>query len=119
MDASKIEKLRSIGKISVTADEIAEQKEKLASGAKVCVTICTWIIQKAAGTGSCVAGEAALSGIFTLAEIVFFPEGEEILVPLEVVVDAAWGATCEEIGIAALGKNAEEYAEQWCAKISS
>lgn len=81
------------------------------------MTICEWIIKKAAATGTCAAGEAALTGIFTLAEIVFFPEGEEILVPLEAVIDGAWGATCSSVGIAAIGENAHKYAEEWCAKI--
>ena len=117
MNAQKIEKLKSIGHIQVSAQEIAEVHEKLASGSKVCETICEWIIKKAAGSGTCMAGEAALSGIFTLAEAVFFPEGEAILVPLEVVVDASWGAVCGEIGIKTLGKDAHKYAKLWCSKI--
>ena len=117
MDAKKIEKLKALGDIGVTAREIAEVHEKLAAGEKTCTTICAWIIKKAVATGSCAAGEAALTGIFTLAEVVFFPEGEPILVPLEVVVDAAWGVTCGEIGIAALGKQADKWAAEWCSKI--
>lgn len=117
MNATKIEKLKSIGHVSVTAQEIAEVHEKLASGSKVCVTICEWIIKKATGAGTCAAGEAALSGIFTLAEAVFFPEGEPILVPLEVVVDAGWGVVCAEVGIKTLGKDAHKYAKLWCSKL--
>jgi len=117
MDAKKIEKLKTLGNVSISGAEIAEVKEKLATGKNTCTTICTWIIKKAVATGSCAAGEAALTGIFTLAEIVFFPEGEEILVPLEIVVDAAWGATCAEIGIATLGKDAHKWAVKWCSEI--
>ena len=117
MDAEKIKKLKSVGHINVSAQEIANEHEKLASGSKLCVTICEWIIKKAAGSGSCVAGEAALSGIFTLAEVAFFPEGEPILVPLEVVMDAGWGAVCAEVGIKTLGKDAHKYAEHFCSKL--
>ena len=117
MDAVKIEKLKSVGHITVSAQEIAEVHEELASGSKVCVTIAKWVIKKAAGAGSCAAGEAALSGIFTLAEVVFFPEGEPILVPLEAAMDIGWGAICAEVGIAAMGKNAKKYAEHFCSKI--
>jgi len=117
MDQAKIEKLKALGNIGVTGEEIAEVKEQVAAGKNVCETICAWIIKKAAGTGSCAAGEAALSGIFTLAEVVFFPEGEEILVPLEVVVDAAWGGVCAEVGVATLGKDADKWAKEWCSKI--
>lgn len=118
MDITKVEKLKLAGDTSVTAAEIAEMHEKMAktkaAGNCLCIDICEWIIKKAVGTGSCAAGEAALTGIFTLAEAVFFPEGEPILVPLEVVVDAAWGVVCAEIGIAVLGDEAAKYAEEWC-----
>lgn len=117
MDQKKIDKLQSIGDISVSANEIAAVQQELLSGASTCVTIATWIIKKAAGAGSCAAGAAALGGIFTLAEVVFFPEGEPILVPLEVVMEAGWAAVCASVGVAVLGKDAEKYAKQFCAKI--
>lgn len=117
MDNKKIEKLKALGGVGITGEEIASVKGRLAAGEDVCITVCAWIIKKAASTGSCAAGEAALTGIFTLAEVVFFPEGEEILIPLEVVVDGAWGATCSEIGVAVLGKQADKWAKEWCSKI--
>ena len=46
MNAQKIEKLKSIGHIQVSAQEIAEVHEKLASGSKVCETICEWMERK-------------------------------------------------------------------------
>lgn len=120
MDIEKIEKLKRAGDTSVTAAEIADLHETIgkvkAADSCVCITICEWIIKKAAGAGTCAAGEAALSGIFTLAEVVFFPEGEEILVPLEVVVDVSWGVVCGEIGVETLGKDAAKYAKEWCDK---
>lgn len=117
MDSKKIEKLKALGDIGVTGAEVASVKEKLAAGADPCTTICTWIIKTAVSTGSCAAGEVALTGIFTLAEVVFFPEGEGILVPLEIVVDTAWGITCADIGIAVLGEQAEKWAKEWCSQI--
>lgn len=116
MDATKIERLKKAAHVSVTAAEVADMHEKLAASSCLCQTICEWIIKKAAGAGTCAAGEAALTGIFTLAEVVFFPEGEEILVPLEAVVDVAWGVTCADVGIAAIGANADKYALEWCQK---
>lgn len=118
MDAKKIERLKNAGDISVAAAEIAEMHERIAkadeSGNCICAEICEWVIKKAVGTGTCAAGDAALAGIFALAEVVFFPEGEPILVPLEAVVEVAWSVTCEEIGCAALGDNAARYAQEWC-----
>ena len=108
-------RLRTAGDISVTAAEIAEARASLlqASPCDTCVSICEWIIQKAVGTGSCLAGDAALTGIFALADIVFW-EADEILVPLEVVGEAAWTVVCEEVGIAVIGQKAGEYAREWC-----
>ncbi len=117
MYEEKINKLKALGEMSVSASEIAEVYEKLESGSSICKTICEWVIKKAVETGSCSAGEAALTGIFSLAEVVFFPEGEPILVPLEAVVDAAWGATCAEVGIEGIGKDAEKWAKKWCSEI--
>lgn len=117
MEQDKIDRLTSIGNITVSASEIAEVQQQLLSGSSTCVTIGTWIIKKAAGAGSCAAGAAALGGIFTLAEVVFFPEGEPILVPLEVVMEAGWGAVCSSVGVAVMGKDAEKYAKEFCAKI--
>lgn len=116
MDKERIAKLKALGDMSFTAIEIAEVHEQLAAGATPCTTICAWIIRKAAATGSCTAGEVALSGIFSLAEIAF-PESDEILFPLEIVIDEAWGAACAEVGIAVLGKDADEWAAKWCKKV--
>lgn len=118
MDILKVEKLKLAGDTAVTAAEIAEMHEKLAkaqaAGNCICIDICKWVINKAVATGTCIAAEAALTGIFTLAEAVFFPEGEPILVPLEAVVDVAFGVACAAVGLTGIADNVEQYAEEWC-----
>jgi hypothetical protein len=78
-------------------------KEKLKENESLCVEIATYILKEAAEAGSCEAGEAALTGIFTAAEVLFFPEGDVILPELEVVIDAGWATICDEVGIEAIG----------------
>lgn len=113
MSADKIAKLRTLGNVSITAAEIVDANEGVAASTCKCQTIGAWVIKKAAATGSCTAGELALSGIFVLADAVFF-EADEILVPLETVIDGAWAAACSSVGIEALGADAEKYALKWC-----
>lgn len=118
MQNDKLQKLQNLGSMSITAQEIAESRLKFqasTSPCQRCQTIATWIIKKAAGTGSCLAGEAALDGIFALADIVFV-EADEILVPLEVVIGAFWGVACGEVGITVLGRDAEKYGKICCQK---
>lgn len=117
MEKSKIEKLKSIKNLNLNMGEIAEIHENIGAGESVCVEICSWVLKQAAGEGSCAAGEAALTGIFTAAEIVFFPEGDVILPELEVVVDAGWGAICSQVGVDAIRKDAKKYAKQFCSEI--
>jgi len=112
----RIAAIESLGnQLGLTVQEIGICRGTVL-GAQPCATavaICEWVIKKAVGTGSCAAGEAALAGIFVLADIVFF-EADEILIPLEVAVDAAWAVVCEQIGIEVLGKDAHKWAETWC-----
>lgn len=117
MNKVKVQRLRALGGLGVTAREIAAVHESLTAGERLCTTICEWVIKKAAGTGSCEAGEAALSGIFTLAELLFFPEAEAVLAPIEAVVLAEWGGTCAEVGISALGQQADKWAAVWCSRM--
>lgn len=117
MNKEKLKKLETASNLNINVGELTEIYERVGAGESLCVEICAWILKKAAGEGSCAAGEAALTGIFTAAEIVFFPEGEEILVPLEAVVDAGWGTICAEVGVAAIGANATKYAKQFCSEI--
>ena len=92
-------------------------KEELKDDESVCVEMATWILKEAAGAGSCEAGEAALTGIFTAAEIMFFPEGDVILPELEIVIDAGWAGICSEVGVKAIGSDAKKYAKQFCSQI--
>ena len=116
MDAQKIEKLKALGDVSISAREIAEIHEQLASSKKLCTTICAWIIKKAAAKGTCAAGLEALGGIFALADTLFF-EADEILIPLEAIVMTEWRITCGEIGVKILGEQADKWAAKWCAMI--
>jgi len=112
----RIAAIESLGnQLGLTVQEIGICRGTVlgAQPCATCVSITEWIIKKAVGTGSCAAGEAALAGIFVLADIVFF-EADEILIPLEVVVDAAWAVVCEKIGIEVLGQDAHKWAETWC-----
>ena len=123
MNRGQIEKLQTLlgPEGAITAEEIGRlrlaQLESTpgveATSCDTCVMICEWIITRAATAGSCAAGELMLSGLFVLADIVFF-EAVEILVPLEIAVDAAWAIACDDVGIAIIGKNAAEYARDWC-----
>lgn len=116
MSNEQLKKLEKLGDMSISAKEIADARQAvLASTSKcqTCQTIAKWVIKKAAGTGSCALGEAALDGIFVLADIVFF-EADEILVPLEAVIGVAWAVVCADIGVIALGKEADKYALLWC-----
>ncbi|MDG4476977.1 hypothetical protein [Thiovibrio frasassiensis] len=116
MNKKKLEALKSLGDMKISASEIADARidfAKSKSSCDKCKKICKWIIEKAAATGSCAAGAAALDGIFALADIVFV-EADEILVPLEVVINVAWGTVCGEIGVKVLGKEADKYAKIWC-----
>lgn len=99
---------------TVTAEAIKELRKSVegSSTCDQCVALVTWIIKAAAPLG-CVAGEIALNGLFIAADIIF-AIGDEILIPLEAVVDVAFGVACEEVGAATLEKNAHEYALAMC-----
>lgn len=116
MDAKKIEKLKALGDVGVTGSEIAEVHEKVAASANPCQHICEWFLKKMVAKGSCAAGFAALDGLSVIADIVFI-EFDEILVPLEAAIEVAWGVTCAEIGVAAIGKEADKLAAEICSKI--
>ncbi len=116
MTKDKLEKLKNLGDMSISASEIADARLAImasSSKCKKCHIIAKWVIKEAVATGTCAAGEAALDGIFLLADIVFF-EADEILIPLEAVIGVAWAVTCADVGIAVLGKNADKYADLWC-----
>jgi hypothetical protein len=118
MNEKKLEALKAFGDMTISAREIADAREAVQKGilkCELCKEICKWIILKAVGLGTCAAGAAGLTAIFALADIVFV-EADEILVPLEAVVEVAWEATCEEVGIVLLGKEADKYAKLWCQK---
>jgi len=99
---------------TVTAEAIKELRKSVegSSTCDQCVALVTWIIKAAAPLG-CVAGEIALNGLFIAADIIF-AIGDEILIPLEAVVDVAFGVACAEVGAATLEKNAREYALAMC-----
>jgi len=117
------EKLDALGALdlTITAKEIAEHRKSIqgASPCETCVTFTEYVIRAAAPLG-CVAGELALNGIFIVADIIF-AIGDEILIPVEAVIDVAFGVICGEIGAAALEANAHKYAVEMCttAKICS
>ena len=114
MDSVKLGKLADLGDLSVTAEHIAECRESIegASPCETCVTVGTWVIKAAAPLG-CVAGSAAITGLFILADIVF-AIADEILIPLEAVVEVAFGVACDEIGAPALESRAAEFARDMC-----
>lgn len=117
MNKEKLEKLKTIPGLNINIGELTEIYDNIESGESICVEICSWVLKQAAGEGSCAAGEAALTGIFTAAEIAFFPEGDVILPELEVVVDAGWGTICSQVGVDAIRKDAKKYAKQFCSEI--
>lgn len=120
MENKKLEALAQLDH-SITASEIAELRRSVegASPCDQCVAFTEYVIKVAAPLG-CVAGEVALNGIFVLADIIF-AIGDEILIPLEAVIDVAFAIACGEIGAAALEANAHKYAVEMCktAKICS
>ncbi len=114
MTVEKLESLASLGDLSITAAEIAEIRRSIdgASNCEICVTVATYVIKAAAPLG-CVAGSAAITGIFVLADIIF-AVADEILVPLEAVVEVAFGVVCNEIGAPALESQAAKFAREMC-----
>jgi hypothetical protein len=113
----KIEKLKSLGDITISVREIVEVKEKMAAGAPVCVAALTWIIQQTVAFGiTCTGGDLVLGGFFTAAEGLF-PEADETLIPLEAIVIDGWTTVCDDVGVAAIGANAEQWASFWCSKL--
>lgn len=114
MDNEKLGKLADLGEMAITAEHIAECRASIegASPCETCVTIATWVIKAAAPLG-CVAGSAAITGLFVLADIIF-AIADEILVPLEAVVEVAFGIACDDIGAPALEARAAEFARDMC-----
>jgi len=114
LDQEKLDQLTALGDHSITAAQIAECRRSIegASPCDTCVTIGTWVIKAAAPLG-CVAGSAAITGLFVLADIIFVI-ADEILVPLEAVVEVAFGVACNEIGAPALEARAAEFAKDMC-----
>lgn len=92
----------------------ATMKGTSPSECDVCVSFTTEVIKDAAAVGSCWGGELALNAIFAVADVAFIECCDEFLVPIEAIIDTAWGVTCGEIGVAALGKHPDKYAKQWC-----
>jgi len=115
MTVEKIEALAKLGDLSITAAEIAEIRRSIdgASNCEICVTVATYVIKAAAPLG-CVAGSAAITGIFVLADIIF-AVADEILVPLEAVVEVAFEVACESVGAAVLEAEAAKFAREMCA----
>ena len=112
-----VEKLASLASLdhSITAAEIAAARRSIegASPCETCVTIGTWVIKAAAPLG-CAAGSAAITGLFVLADIIF-AVADEILVPLEAVVEVAFEVACESVGAAVLEAEAAKFAREMCA----
>lgn len=113
MDSEKLDALAALDH-RISASEIAEMRRSIegASQCDQCVAIAEWVIKAAAPLG-CAGGEVAINGLFVLADIIF-AIADEILVPLEAVVDVAFGVACEAIGAAALEAKAHEYAVDMC-----
>lgn len=115
MNEEKIIALAKLGsQVSITAAEIADARRLVAGASQCdqCVAIVEWVIRAAAPLG-CAGGEVAINGLFVLADIIF-AIADEILVPLEAVVDVAFGVACEAIGAPALEAKAHEYAVDMC-----
>ena len=114
MENKKLEALAQLDH-SITASEIAELRKGIAGASQCdqCVAIATWVIKKAAPLG-CVAGSAAITGLFVLADIVF-AIADEILIPLEAVVEVAFEVACQSVGAAVLEKEAAKFAREMCA----
>lgn len=100
---------------SITAAEVAECRRSVAGASPCdqCVAIATWVIKAAAPLG-CVAGSAAITGLFVLADIIFVI-ADEILIPLEAVVEVAFEVACESVGAEILEKEAAKFAREMCA----
>lgn len=102
--------------MSITLGEIREAWEavKAANGScDQCKKICDWILAKCVATGSEAAMDAALAGIFALADIVFV-EFDEILIPVEAVCEGVLDALIEEYGFPWLKDNIGPAAEKIC-----
>ena len=114
MTKEKLAKLESLGNFTINGGELARTLRSIegASPCDTCVQFTEWVIRAAAPLG-CVAGEAALTGIFIVADIIF-AIGDEILIPLEAVIEVAFGVACGEIGAPALLSKAHEYAVDMC-----
>jgi len=115
MTVEKLDSLASLGDHSITAAQIAEARRSIAgaSPCETCVTVATWVIKAAAPLG-CAAGSAAITGLFVLADIIFVI-ADEILVPLEAVVEVAFEVACESVGAAVLEAEAAKFAREMCA----
>lgn len=99
---------------TISIEEMKELRKGLAGASPCdqCVAFTEYVIKAAAPLG-CVAGEVALNGIFLIADIIF-AIGDEILVPLEAVIDVAFAIACNDIGAPALESRAHEFAVDMC-----
>jgi len=106
--------------VDISASEVASIKGMLrdenASQCDICKSVANWIIAQACAAGGCAAAGALIAGLFTAAEIIFFPEGEEVLIPLEAVTETLFETLCNEFGFEWLKGHTMEAAAQCCQK---
>ena len=118
MTKEKLEKLEAMRDANLNVGDIIDVKKALMGEAPVdeslCHIICLWLLKQIIVGGGCEACDALIGAAFTAAEIAFFPEGEEILVPLEVVFEATFTSLCEEFGYEYIKDNLSEVATKIC-----
>lgn len=111
----KLEKWEAVRAVNINVGEMIDARKDIltASQCDQCKSIVEWILERAITCGSCAALGGVLAGIFALADIVFF-ELDEILVPVEAVMESVLETICEEFGFDWLKNNLAEAAKQIC-----